>query len=364
MLALNLPDDATNAGPQTDHENEESFDSALREVVAGLEGTVAPASASGEFGSLRPSHPDLPLLSAGIVIAGRYRLDRLLGQGGMGEVWAATHAITRRRVAMKFLRASASLRPEMRRRLLREARMANRVRHPSVVDVLDVFVLDGGVPVMVMDLLIGETLGAKLAREKVLPVAQVAGLLLPVVEAVQAAHALGVVHRDLKPDNIFLIKGQGVAIKVLDFGIAKWTAKEGEEPESGSLTGPGSVVGTPWYMAPEQCYGEKDIDERADVWALGVILYECLAGRRPVEGSHVGELVRRMLGDGIVPIEARVPGLTPELARVIGRLLSREREERPRDLAEVRRVLAELAGKQPLTLPATPGRAFLQNHLL
>jgi serine/threonine-protein kinase len=156
-------------------------------------------------------------------------------------------------------------------------------------------------------------------------------------------------------------------VKVLDFGIAKLTAREGEEPESGSLTGPGSVMGTPWYMAPEQCCGEKDIDERADIWALGVILYECLAGRRPVEGSHVGELVRRMLGDGIVPIEARVPGIAPELARVMGRMLARERDDRLRDLAEVREVLDGLQSGRSrirLTLPVTPGHTLLQNHLL
>src|SRR4029077_18064833 len=157
----------------------------------------------------------------------------------------------------------------MRQRFLREARAVNMARHPSVVEVLDVFEVDSGVPVMVMDLLIGETLGAKLARDKVLPVRDVASLLLPVVEAVEAAHTMGIVHRDLKPDNIFLTKGEeGAAVKVLDFGIAKLTATEGDAAETGSLTGPGSVVGTPWYMAPEQCYGEKNIDQRADIWAL------------------------------------------------------------------------------------------------
>jgi serine/threonine-protein kinase len=344
-LPLKVPDDESEPGPQTDHESEESSDSALREIVAGLEATASAPSTPGNLGSFRTSPSSLPPLSPGVFVAARYRLDQRLGEGGMGEVWAATHAITRRRVAMKFLKGSASLRPEMRQRFLREARAISMVRHPSVVEVLDVFEVEGGVPVMVMDLLIGETLGAKLARDKVLPVTDVAGLLLPVVEAVEAAHAMGIVHRDLKPDNIFLTKGEGAAVKVLDFGIAKLTATEGDAAETGSLTGPGSVVGTPWYMAPEQCYGEKNIDQRADIWALGVILYECLAGRRPVEGSHVGQLVKRMLADSITPIEARVPGLAPELAGLIGRMLSREREERPADLAEVRKVLAGLAGR-------------------
>jgi tRNA A-37 threonylcarbamoyl transferase component Bud32 len=275
----------------------------------------------------------------------------------MGEVWAATHAITRRRVAMKFLKGSASMRPEMRQRFLREARAASLVQHPSVIEVLDVFELDGGVPVMVMDLLTGETLGAKLARDRVLPAGEVASLLLPVVEAVEAAHAMGIVHRDLKPDNIFLKSAEGgkVSVKVLDFGIAKLTAKEGDAAETGALTGTGSVVGTPWYMAPEQCTGERDVDLRADVWALGVILYECLSGQRPVEGSNVGQLVQRMMRDGIVPIEERVPGLAPDLARLVGKMLSREREDRPQSLAQVREVLSGRAGGGPM--PATSGGA-------
>jgi tRNA A-37 threonylcarbamoyl transferase component Bud32 len=357
-LPLNVPDDESKPRPKTDPESDESADSALREVVAGLEATAPAVSVSGNFGSARPSPPSVRALSAGVVVAARYQLDHRLGGGGMGEVWAATHAITRRRVAMKFLTRSASLRPEMRQRFLREARAISMARHPSVVEVLDVFELDGGVPVMVMDLLIGETLGAKLTRDKVLPVRDVASLLLPVVEAVEAAHAVGIVHRDLKPDNIFLTKGEeGAAIKVLDFGIAKLTATEGDAAETGSLTGPGSVVGTPWYMAPEQCYGETNIDQRADIWALGVILYECLAGRRPVEGSQVGQLVKRMLSDSIVPIEAYVPGLAPELAGLIGRMLSHEREERPRDLAEVRKVLAGLAGKGASEDPRPDGKS-------
>jgi serine/threonine protein kinase len=261
----------------------------------------------------------------------------------MGEVWAATHAITRRRVAMKFLKGSAAKRSEMHQRFLREARALSLVRHPSVVEVLDVFELNGGGPVMVMDLLIGETLGAKLARDGPLPVGRALALTLPVVEALEAAHARGIVHRDLKPDNIFLEAGDDghVIVKVLDFGIAKLTAKDGDEAETGPLTGTGSVLGTPWYMAPEQLSGEKDIDPRADVWALGVILYECLSGRRPVDGSNVAQLVMRMVRDGIVPIEERLPGIAPEVARLIGRMLARERDERPRDLAEVRRVLAK-----------------------
>jgi serine/threonine-protein kinase len=264
----------------------------------------------------------------------------------MGEVWAATHSITRRRVAMKFLKRSAAERPEMHQRFLREARAVSLVRHPNVVDVLDVFELEEGVPVMVMELLLGETLRAKLARDGALPVAQVASLVLPVVEGVEAAHAQGIIHRDLKPENIFLESAQNghAFVKVLDFGIAKLTAKEGDAAETGSITETGSILGTPWYMAPEQLGGEMDIDLRADVWALGVILYECLCGRRPVEGSSVAQLVMRLFRESITPIEERVPGVAPELARLVGRMLERQRDDRPHHLVVVRRVLAGLAG--------------------
>jgi serine/threonine protein kinase len=337
--------DLEKSRPETD--DDESLDPLLLEAAHALDPNTPPVSTQRSSGIPVESHPSGPALSPGTLVAGRYRLDHRLGEGGMGEVWAATHSITRRCVAMKFLKGAASLRADMRQRFLREARVASLVHHPSVVEVLDVFELDGGVPVMVMDLLVGETLGAKLARDKVLSAAEVAALLLPAVEAVEGAHAMGIVHRDIKPDNIFLKRGEGgiITVKVLDFGIAKLTATEGDAAETGALTGTGSVVGTPWYMAPEQCYGEKDIDQRADIWAFGVILYECLAGVRPVEGSSMGQLLKRLLHEGIVPIEKHTPGLAPELAELMGRMLSHARENRPRDLAEVRRVLSVLAGK-------------------
>jgi serine/threonine-protein kinase len=305
------------------------------------------------------SIPRRPALEPGTTIAGRYRLDDRLGEGGMGEVWAATHVITRRRVALKLLKHSAVQRADLRQRALREARAACAVQHPAVVEVLDVLEIEGGGPVLVMDLLAGETLGARLARLGALPVHEVLTLLLPVVEALEQAHKKGIIHRDLKPENIFLHRPQGgdVSVKVLDFGIAKLTATEGDAAGTGSLTGTGAVIGTPWYMAPEQVYGERDIDPRADIWALGVILYECLAGVRPVEGSSVGQVLKRILKEGIVPVERRVEAVPPELAALVGRMLAHDREGRPHDLAEVRRTLASLAGQPPGAVEASPTAA-------
>jgi serine/threonine-protein kinase len=263
----------------------------------------------------------------------------------MGEVWAATHTITGRRFALKFLKGQASLSLEMRQRFFREARAANLVEHPSVVNVLDVFALDGGVPVMVMDLLVGETLTAKLERDHVLPQSEAAAIMSPVVEAASAAHARGIVHRDLKPDNIFLEARRAgpPTVKVLDFGIAKLTALEGDAAESGVLTMSGAFLGTPRYMAPEQCYGEAEIDQRADIWALGAILYECLSGHRPVEGANLGQVVTNMLKDEIMPVEKRSPGLDAELARLIGQMLAHKRDDRPSDLSAVQQTLARVA---------------------
>jgi serine/threonine protein kinase len=201
----------------------------------------------------------------------------------MGVVWAATHTVTRRQVAIKLPRQSVL--PEVRRRFLREAQVVSAIEHPNVVRVHDAFELEDGTPIIVMDLLEGETLGALLERKRILPLSEVASVLLPVISAVGTAHEYGVVHRDLKPDNVFLSESGGQTIvKVLDFGIAKLEAPEGEH--QGTTTG--WALGTPCYMAPEQGLGEKDIDHRVDVWAIGVMLYEALSGARPIEGDNVG----------------------------------------------------------------------------
>jgi serine/threonine-protein kinase len=290
------------------------------------------------------------VLAEGAVVAGRYELERPLGQGGMGVVWAARHTVTKKRVALKFLRGPAVLRPDMRRRFLREARAASAVIHPNLVEVHDVFELDDQVPVMVMELLEGETLGQKIARDGALGLAETCNLLLPVVSAVGTAHAAGVVHRDLKPDNVFLsAKSSGAQdVRVLDFGIAKLVGADFAASETGNITETGSMLGTPCYMSPEQSFGEKDIDHRADVWSLGVMLYECLAGSRPVEGDSIGQVVKRLMTEGIVPIEVITPELPPEVATLIDRMLSRDREGRPDDLREVAAVLERFCAAAPI----------------
>jgi len=259
----------------------------------------------------------------------------------MGVVWAATHTITHRAVAMKFLRGPAHARPEMRRRFMREARVASAVKHPSVVEVHDVFELDDETPVMVMDLLRGRTLAERLDVARILSLDETASILLPVVSAVGTAHARGIVHRDLKPENIFLAETDDgrTDIKVLDFGIAKLANFDGDALMQSQLTGTGSLLGTPCYSSPEQLFGEKEIDHRADIWAVGVVLYECLSGQLPVYGENLGQVLKVMTTGNIVPIEKLVHGLPDEIVLLIGRMLSRPRDERPRDMREVLEVL-------------------------
>jgi serine/threonine-protein kinase len=275
-------------------------------------------------------------LHEGLVLSGRYRLERRVGEGGMGIVWAATHTITRKTVALKFLKVTGD---EHVKRFLREARIAGTLRHPNVVEVHDILQMPGtGTPVMVMDLLTGESLAERLERQGRLALHELASILIPVVSAVGSAHALGVIHRDLKPENVFLVASGDV--KVLDFGIAKLTAQEGEAAKTAGITHTGAVMGTPFYMAPEQVFGEKTIDHRADIWAMGCIVYECLSGERPIGGDNFGQIFKAIAMSDIPPIQQRVSGLPPDVATLVGRMLARDRDKRPRDLREVLDVFA------------------------
>ena len=298
-------------------------------------------------------------LTEGSLIAGRYRLEHPLGEGGMGTVWAATHTVTRRSVAMKFLKDSMRHRKDLRERFLREAAAASALKHPNVVEIIDVFDFAEGSPVMVMELLRGETLGAKLLRDERLSMEETAALLLPVVSAVGEAHALGIVHRDLKPDNLFLLEGTGEPrVKVLDFGIAKLSAERYlQEGPSPLLTESGSMLGTPCYMAPEQASGESPVDHRADIWSLGVILYECLSGVRPIEGENLPQVVARLMSAGIMPLERIAPELPAEVTGLVKQMLTRDVGRRPASLVEVSRTLGRFTNVRAPEFAAPSGVA-------
>jgi eukaryotic-like serine/threonine-protein kinase len=277
-------------------------------------------------------------LAEGQVLAGRYRLVKLLGEGGMGAVWEAVHLITLKPVAMKFLKSGAGD-TTIKERFFREARAASAVRHPNVVQIHDVVELDGD-PFMIMDLLEGESLEALLERQPKLSVRRTSWILGYVVAAVRAAHAVGIVHRDLKPANIFLSRERDQeVVRVLDFGIAKILEDVGAKLD-GKLTSTGAVLGTPYYMPPEQLWGEV-VDTRADVWALGVVLYECLAGRRPIEGENMGQLLKAVAMHE--PLGQVDPALPASLTDIVTRMLQSDRTDRLADLEIVATELKKYA---------------------
>jgi eukaryotic-like serine/threonine-protein kinase len=221
--------------------------------------------------------------SAGSIISGKYQLLEVLGEGGMGSVWLAKNRTLDVDVALKLMRAELADDVDgVAERMLQEARAAACIGHPAIIQVFDFGFTEHGDPFIVMELLRGESLAQALRRRnRVLPT-RAAQTLLPIIDALSAAHARGIVHRDLKPENIFLARpaGQRLQPKVLDFGIAKLLQRAAER-----LTRDGAVIGSPAYMSPEQLRGDRSVDARADVWALAIVLYEMITGRRPFEGE-------------------------------------------------------------------------------
>ena len=289
-------------------------------------------------------------MTPGDVLGSTYELESRLGKGGMGEVWRARHLITNERVAVKVLLADLAQDAALQKRFLREARAAAAVKHPNVVELREVQQGEDGAPFLVMELLTGETLGRRLRRKGTLSVGEAAAIFLPVFDAVEAAHAVGLVHRDLKPENIFLAHdGGGVSarVRVLDFGIAKQVEKLATpSASSAAATAPAettaAMLGTPYYMAPEQALGERDIDGRADIWSLGVVLYECLSGRRPTEAATLGAILKIIVTDGVVPIRSVLPEIDGELADSLMQMLRTGRDARAPSLDAIRERLSAL----------------------
>jgi serine/threonine-protein kinase len=299
----------------------------------------------------------------GRLVGGRYRLEALIGKGGMGVVWAAEHVVTRERVALKLLRAVHAERPDLRRRMIREARAMAAVRHPNVVHVNDLFEAEDGTPVLVMELLRGITLRERLKRSGRMELSEAARLLVPALSAIHVAHTAKVVHRDLKPDNLFLIAlpDGRTEVRVLDFGLARFVAPE--VPDSGVLTHTGDMLGTPAYMSLEQLYGEDDVDARSDVWAVGVILYECLTGFRPYEGEGHGQVLKRITTAERTPLGEVRPDLPGAVVALLDKLLTVERERRPADLTEAIAVLSPWALGAPIA-PVSARRRSLRSLAL
>lgn len=293
--------------------------------------------------SERPGKGVAVIVDSGIPIgslfAGKYRIEGLLGRGGMGEVFAARHELLHQRVAIKVLRKDA-LDAATIARFMNEARAAARIVNEHVARVTDVANLEDGSPYMVLEFLDGADLARVLEQQALLPVYQVIDWVLQACRAVAHAHALGIVHRDLKPGNLFLAKledGTSI-IKVLDFGISK-TNNSATAPSS-TLTATGAMLGSPFYMAPEQVRNAKQVDARADVWALGVILYELLTAKRPFEGATLGELLIAIVEQTPAPIPARRPDVPRGLDEIVQGCLRRNPDERIASVAALAQALA------------------------
>ncbi|MEZ4298749.1 MAG: serine/threonine-protein kinase [Polyangiaceae bacterium] len=288
----------------------------------------APVPAAGPGGALAP----------GTVIDGRYRILRFLNQGGAGVVHEVEHLRTGRRLAMKTLVDDASA-----ARLEQEARATSMMRNPHVVRITDMGPPPGGrgAPYLVMELLEGQSLRELLDEAGQLPLDMTVNMALQVCECLTEAHGRGVIHRDIKPDNLFLVKsawpGQHDVV-VLDFGVMK-IAAEGPIPK-GSLTRTGSTVGTPYYMSLEQLRSSSNVDARADVYSLGVVLYECLAGRKPFMADTIGDLVYALCSGPPTSLARLRPDLPPDVCEVVMRALKMNRDDRPASMTDLARALA------------------------
>jgi serine/threonine-protein kinase len=293
-------------------------------------------------------------LSSGIVVADRYRLERKLGAGGMGSVWLATDLSLDSTCAIKLVDPDKVGNEEVRVRFQREARAAAQIRSANVVDVFD-HGLWQDIPFIVMEYLEGEDLGARLDRVGKLDVRETYEVVAQVARALVRAHAMGIVHRDLKPENIFLVPGDDHEVaKVLDFGIAKLDQYSLRD----KTTKTGSFMGTPYYMSPEQARG-KNIDWRSDLWALGIIVFQCLTGKPPFESEALGDLMGMILYDPIPKITDRDPSLPPELEAFWERAINRDRELRFQSAKELSDALAETAMLERREVPTLPPRNSL-----
>jgi serine/threonine-protein kinase len=267
-------------------------------------------------------------LRVGEIVDGRYELRRAIARGGAGTVFEAIHRITTRRVAVKLLREEAAASKEIRRRLLREARALTVARHPNVVAVLDAGVDATEAPYLVMELLEGRTLGGILMARGRLSVADTVYVGQQLCEALATVHDRGVVHRDIKPGNLFIAAddAEREMLKVFDFGIACFR-DDARAPGEPKLTEHGRVVGTPEYMAPEQLQAQDEVDLRCDVYSIGVTLYECLTGSVPFEGTY-GRVLIQASTQPLPPLRSRRGDVPDELAQVIERALAKRAADR------------------------------------
>jgi serine/threonine-protein kinase len=289
----------------------------------------------------------------GRVIDSKYAIEALLGQGGMSAVFQARHLGLDRVVALKILSSSHSREPDGLRRLRHEAQVVSAIGHPNICEIYDLGRTPEGFPYLVMERLVGETLGARIEREAPMSFLELAPLIKQVLSALVAAHAKRVLHRDLKPENIFIEDWRGKPfVKLLDFGISKWMKRDLEDSQKMALSD--AVLGTPYYMAPEQARGDSGLDQRVDLWAIGVVLYVALTARRPFVATNYNALLVKILTSQPRPVEKLQPSIHPEVARLVAKALAKLREDRFQTARELRRAMQQAEEQCTVDDPQTP----------
>lgn len=283
-------------------------------------------------------------LSTGDIIDGKYRIVRLIGEGGMGAVYEGENMRIHRRVAIKVLHSGIAQTGEAIARFEREAQAAGRIGSEHIVEVLDLGNLPSGDRYMVMEFMDGDALSGRIRNRGRLTPAEVYPIVHQLLEALAAAHGAGIIHRDLKPDNVYLLKSRGGKadfVKLLDFGISKFNQMSGD---SGfSMTRTGAVMGTPYYMAPEQAKGARDLDHRVDLYAAGVILYECITGEVPFNADTFNELLFKIVLEAARPVEQVVPQIDPNFAAIVNKSMAREPAARFQNAREFQQALEQWA---------------------
>jgi serine/threonine protein kinase len=290
----------------------------------------------------------------GAVIGGKYQVRSLLGSGGMGSVFEAVHVGIGRHCAVKILNANQLQKKDAVRRFHHEARAAARIGHPNICEVYDLGTLEDGRPYLVMERLVGETWADCIAREGGLPFVDVIDVMRQVLSGLYAAHENGIIHRDIKPENVFLTKRVGCppVAKLLDFGVSKMMTHHPQSKDDGDLemTRTGIVLGTPYYLAPEQARGDRNLDARVDIYACGVMLYEALAGRRPFVAANYNALLIQILTGAPRPIHEQRKDIPEDLVLVLNKAMARERHQRYPN------AIAFQSDLQQVELPGPPGR--------
>jgi serine/threonine-protein kinase len=289
----------------------------------------------------------------GTLLDGKYRVEAVIGTGGMGVVYEGRHKVIDRRVAVKFLIPETCSTPEVRQRFINEAKIAAALGHKNIVAVLDMGETTGGVPYIVMEYLEGESLGDHIQNEGVLNVDRAVGIAMQILDGLHAVHSEGIIHRDLKPENVFLAKQSGgeEIVKLLDFGISRLDREEGEVSR---LTEAGKVYGTPYYVSPEQAEGKLSLDGRADLYSVGVLLYEMVTGYLPFRSKSYATLMVDIITRPPPDPRDFLPELPVDLVAVINKALAKNTSLRYPSAREMSDALAPLVSRISLP-PARKG---------